>query len=415
MRKILVIGGGAAGMFAAVNAAESGHEVHIYEHNEKLGKKLYITGKGRCNVTNACDSPEDLFRNTVTNPRFLYSAFYTFDNHDMMTYLTSVGLQLKVERGQRVFPVSDKSSDVIQALASDLKRKGVHIHLNQNVSHLLTENGKISGICLADGRTIEGNAVILATGGISYASTGSTGDGHRMAEEVGHTITELRPSLVPLNIQETWCRELQGLSLKNISFSLKQGKKVFYKDFGEMMFTHFGITGPVVLSGSTGIAGYLKKGDVLAVIDLKPSISAEQLDARLLRDFDKHINKQIRNALSELLPSSLIPVIIELADIDPYKIVHDLTREERSRLVYQIKNLTMTVTGTRGLNEAIITQGGIKVKEIEPATMASKLIPGLYFAGEIIDLDAVTGGFNLQIAWSTAYMAGRAAADYCSI
>jgi predicted Rossmann fold flavoprotein len=389
--------------------------VHIYEHNEKLGKKLYITGKGRCNVTNACDSPEDLFRNTVTNPRFLYSAFYTFDNHDMMTYLTSVGLQLKVERGQRVFPVSDKSSDVIQALASDLKRKGVHIHLNQNVSHLLTENGKISGICLADGRTIEGDAVILATGGISYASTGSTGDGHRMAEEVGHTITELRPSLVPLNIQETWCRELQGLSLKNISFSLKQGKKVFYKDFGEMMFTHFGITGPVVLSGSTGIAGYLKKGDVLAVIDLKPSISAEQLDARLLRDFDKHINKQIRNALSELLPSSLIPVIIELADIDPYKIVHDLTREERSRLVYQIKNLTMTVTGTRGLNEAIITQGGIKVKEIEPATMASKLIPGLYFAGEIIDLDAVTGGFNLQIAWSTAYMAGRAAADYCSI
>jgi predicted Rossmann fold flavoprotein len=255
----------------------------------------------------------------------------------------------------------------------------------------------------------------VATGGFSYRTTGSTGDGYRFAREAGHTVTELSPSLVPMETAEGWAQQLQGLSLRNVEVTIADGKKELYRSFGEMMFTHFGITGPVVLSGSTGIAGYLKKGDVLAVIDLKPSISAEQLDARLLRDFDKHINKQIRNALSELLPSSLIPVIIELADIDPYKIVHDLTREERSRLVYQIKNLTMTVTGTRGLNEAIITQGGIKVKEIEPATMASKLIPGLYFAGEIIDLDAVTGGFNLQIAWSTAYMAGRAAADYCSI
>lgn len=411
MRKILVIGGGAAGMFAAICAANENNEVHIFEHNEKLGKKLYITGKGRCNVTNGCEDVEDLFRHVVTNHRFLYSAFYTFNNQNMMDYLNSLGLQLKVERGQRVFPVSDKSSDVIQALSKALKMKHVHVHLKMHVDALLAENGRVTGIRLSDGGTVSADAVILATGGVSYASTGSTGDGHQMAEHVGHQVTELRPSLVPMVVEEEWCRNLQGLSLKNVSFSLKQGKKVFYKDFGEMMFTHFGITGPLVLSGSTCIAGYLKKGEVKAIIDLKPSLSEEQLDARLLRDFDKNINRQLRNSLSELLPSSLIPVIIELAGIDPYQVVHDITKEQRQQMVQVIKHLTMTVSGVRGFNEAIITQGGIRVKEVDPATMASKLVEGLYFAGEILDLDAMTGGYNLQIAWSTAYMAGKAAAE----
>ncbi len=411
MRKIVVIGGGAAGMFAAIWASEGGAEVHIYEHNEKLGKKLYITGKGRCNVTNGCEDVDELFRSIISNPRFLYSAFYTFSNQDMMRYLTGLGLPLKTERGQRVFPASDKSSDVIRALTDALKKNKVHIHLNQEVTELLMEDGHIEGICLANGEQIGADAVILATGGMSYASTGSTGDGYRMAEAAGHHVTPLNPSLVPMNIKEEWCRQLQGLSLKNISFSLQQGKKAFFKDFGEMMFTHFGITGPVVLSGSTCIAPRLKKGPVAAVIDLKPSLTEEQLDARILRDFDKNINRQIRNSLSELLPASLIPVVIDLAGIDPYRIVHDITKQQRQQLVSVIKHLTMTVTGVRGFNEAIITQGGIRVKEIHPGTMASKLVQGLYFAGEVMDLDAVTGGYNLQIAWSTAYMAGRAAAE----
>lgn len=410
MRKILVIGGGAAGMFAAVNAADEYNEVHIFEHNEKLGKKLYITGKGRCNVTNACEDVEELFGHVVTNHRFLYSAFYTFNNQDMMRYLNSLGLQLKVERGQRVFPVSDKSSDVIHALTKALKMKQVHIHLKTQVDGLVTEDGRVTGVRLSGGEIVDADAVILATGGVSYASTGSTGDGHRMAEEAGHQVTELRPSLVPMVIEEEWCRSLQGLSLKNITFSLKQGKKVFYKEFGEMMFTHFGITGPVVLSGSTVLAGHLKKGPVTALIDLKPSLSEEQLDARLLRDFNKNINRQLRNALGELLPSSMIPVIIGLAGLDPFKVVRDITREQRLQLIQVMKHLTMTVTGVRGFNEAIITQGGIRVKEVDPSTMASKLVKGLYFAGEILDLDAMTGGYNLQIAWSTAYMAGKAAA-----
>lgn len=411
MRKIVVIGGGAAGMFAAIWASDGGAEVHIYEHNEKLGKKLYITGKGRCNVTNSCEDVEELFRNIISNPRFLYSAFYTFSNQDMMRYLSGLGLSLKTERGQRVFPASDKSSDVIRVLTDALKKNKVRVHLNQDVTSLLIEDGQIKGICLADGEQVDADAVIVATGGMSYASTGSTGDGYRMAEAAGHRVMPLRPSLVPMNIEEEWCRQLQGLSLRNISFSLQQGKKAFFKDFGEMMFTHFGITGPVVLSGSTCIAPRLKKGPVSAVIDLKPSLSEEQLDARILRDFDKSINKQLRNSLSELLPASLIPVVIDLAGIDPYRIVHDITKQQRQQLVHILKHLTMTVTGVRGFNEAIITQGGICVKEIHPGTMASKIVQGLYFAGEVLDLDAVTGGFNLQIAWSTAYMAGRAAAE----
>lgn len=411
MRKIVVIGGGAAGMFAAIWAADGGASVHIYEHNEKLGKKLYIIGKGRCNVTNGCEDVEELLGHVVSNPRFLYSAFYSFSNQDMIRYLDKLGLPLKTERGQRVFPASDKSSDVIRTLTQVLNEKGVSVHLKREVTELLIEDGQVRGICLADGEKVPADAVIVATGGMSYAATGSTGDGYRMAKAAGHQVTPLTPSLVPMNIEEEWCRRLQGLSLRNISFSLQQGKKTFYRDFGEMMFTHFGITGPVVLSGSTCIASKLKKGTVTAVVDLKPSLSEEQLDVRLLRDFEKNINKQLRNSLSELLPASLIPVIIELAGIDPFRIVHDITRQQRQQLVHVLKHLTMTVTGVRGFNEAIITQGGIRVKEIYPGTMASKLVRGLYFAGEVLDLDAVTGGYNLQIAWSTAYVAGRAAVE----
>lgn len=411
MAKILVVGGGAAGMFAAIQAADGRHEVHLYERNEKLGKKLYITGKGRCNVTNGCEDVATLLEHVVTNSRFLYSAFYTFSNLDMMKYLTDHGLPLKTERGQRVFPVSDRSSDVIRILSQELKRKGVHIHLNQAVEGLVTADDCVKGLRLADGGMAEGDAVILATGGVSYSSTGSTGDGHRMAKEAGHGVTDLRPSLVPMNIAEPWCHSLQGLSLRNIAFSLCQGKKAFYRDFGEMMFTHFGITGPVVLSGSSCLASRLAKGPVTTVIDLKPSLSEEQLDARLRRDFEKYINRQLRNALSDLLPSSLIPVVIEVAGIDPYKPVHDITRGDRRQLIQTLKHLTMTVTGVRGFNEAIITQGGVRVQEVDPGTMASKRLKGLYFAGELLDLDAVTGGYNLQIAWSTAYMAGKGAAD----
>lgn len=411
MRKILIIGGGAAGMFAAISAAGEHTEVHIYEHNEKLGKKLFITGKGRCNITNGCEDVEELLSHVVTNARFLYSAFYTFSNQDMMQFLSEQGLELKTERGQRVFPVSDKSSDVIRTLERVLKDRHVHVHLKKEVRDLLIENNEIKGILMSDGQKIEADAVILATGGVSYRSTGSTGDGYRMAENAGHHVTPQVPSLVPMTVAEEWCTELQGLSLKNITFSLKCGKKEFYQEFGEMMFTHFGITGPVVLSGSTRLASYIKKGTVTAEINLKPSLTEEQLDARLLRDFDKNINKQIRNALSELLPASLIPVIIRVAGIDPYMVVHDITRQQRQQLIHAMRHLTMTVTGVRGFNEAIITQGGIRVREVDPGTMESKLVKGLYFAGEVLDLDAVTGGYNLQIAWSTAYLAGKSAAE----
>ena len=354
---------------------------------------------------------EELLSHVVTNARFLYSAFYTFSNQDMMQFLTEQGLELKTERGQRVFPVSDKSSDVIRTLERVLKDRHVQVHLKQQVCDLWIEDNEIRGIFLSGGEKVEADVVILAAGGVSYPSTGSTGDGYRMAEHAGHHVTPRVPSLVPMVVDDAWCTELQGLSLKNINFSLRCGKKEFYREFGEMMFTHFGITGPVVLSGSTRIAPYLKKGTVTAEIDMKPSLTEEQLDARLLRDFDKHMNKQIRNALSELLPSSLIPVIIRLSEIDPYMIVHDVTKQQRQKLIHTMRHLTMTVTGVRGFNEAIITQGGIRVKEVDPSTMASKLVKGLYFAGEILDLDAVTGGYNLQIAWSTAYLAGRSAAE----
>ncbi len=362
-------------------------------------------------MTNGCEDIETLFANVMTNPKFLYSAFSAFDNRRMMTYLESNGLKLKVERGQRVFPESDKSSDVIRVLVDGLRRAGVFVHLNQGVEDILTEDGQVTGVRLVGGKIVSADAVILATGGMSYPSTGSTGDGYRMAETLEHRIVLPTPSLVPMHADEEWVRQLQGLSLRNIGFSLMQGKRCIYKDFGEMMFTHFGITGPVVLSGSTGLSAYLKKGSVTAQIDLKPALSEEQLDARIRRDFEKYINKQIRNAMVDLLPARLIPVVLAEAGIDEVLPVHDLTKAQRMKLIGVCKHLSMTISGVRGWNEAIITKGGVSVKDVYPSTMGSRKVKGLYFAGEVLDLDAQTGGYNLQIAWSTAYVAGISAAQ----
>lgn len=406
MGKIIVIGGGAAGMMAAAAAAEQGVKVIVYEKNEKLGKKLFITGKGRCNLTNHCDM-ETLFGNVVTNGKFLYSAFYGFDNQAAMDWFEKAGCRLKTERGGRVFPVSDHSSDVIGALSGQLKRGKADIRLRQQVKSLLVQEGRIKGVKLSDGKTEYGDCVILATGGLSYPLTGSDGDGYRMAEENGHTIKETSPSLVPFIVREKWCRDLQGLSLKNVKMSLgPEGKKAFYEGFGEMLFTHFGVSGPLVLSASSYYAKCKDKRQVTVTVDLKPALTAEQLDKRILRDFEQNLNKQFKNVIGGLYPAKLIPVMIELSGIDGDKKIHEITRQERGRLAGITKGLTMQVTGLRNYNEAIITQGGVTVKEVNPSTMESKLVKGLYFAGELLDLDAVTGGFNLQIAWSTGHLAG---------
>ena len=372
-----------------------------------MGTKLFITGKGRCNLTNACDM-EELFDAVCTNGKFLYSAFYGFTNQDTMCFFEECGLKIKVERGNRVFPVSDHSSDVIGALQRKLKSLGVKVHLNTGVEEVLAEDGHVLGIRTADGNTVRADAVIIATGGFSYQSTGSTGDGYRFARELGHRVTELSPSLVPLNVKEDTARSLQGLSLRNVRAGIYDGKKCLYEDFGEMMFTHFGVTGPLILTASSRIQKQLKKKELRLVIDLKPALSEEQLDHRLLRDFDEAKNKQFRNALGGLFPAKLIPVMIEKSGILPEKKVNEISREERRRFLYQIKNFELTVTGLRDYNEAIVTKGGVHVKEINPSTMESRRVSGIYFAGEVLDLDAVTGGFNLQIAWSTAYAAGAA-------
>ena len=410
MRKIIVAGGGAAGMMAAAAAAEAGAKVVLYEKNEKLGKKLFITGKGRCNLTNACDM-DQLFENVVTNPRFLYSAFYGYDNRAVMDFFEKAGCPLKTERGGRVFPVSDHSSDVISALAEQLKKRNVDIKLNQAVKGLAVKDGHIKGVRLADGGIREADAVIVATGGLSYPLTGSTGDGYRMAAAAGHTLTETAPSLAPLVIEEKWCRELQGLSLKNVNVALAQkGKKPFYEGFGEMLFTHFGVSGPLVLSASSYYVKQKKRENIMLSLDLKPVLTEEQLDRRLLKDFVENKNKQFKNSLGALFPSKLIPIMVKLSGIDGEKKIHEVTKEERQHFVRLIKHMEMTVTGTRDYNEAIITRGGISVKEVNPSTMESKCSAGLYFAGEVLDLDALTGGFNLQIAWSTGHLAGISAA-----
>ena len=418
MSNVIVIGGGPAGMIAALAAADKGHRVTLLEKNEKLGKKLFITGKGRCNVTNAADM-EVLFANVCTNEKFLYSAFYQFDNNAIMDLLEKAGCPLKIERGDRVFPVSDHSSDVIAAFQRELKKRGVNVMLNTEVKSLLLEDmnvmskcekaviQRITGVELSNGKRLSADACILCTGGVSYPSTGSTGDGHKFAENTGHKMVECKPALVPLETAEKWCGDLMGLSLRNVSVRMCQGKKELYEGFGEMLFTHFGVSGPLILSASSFYSKQKKdKGEVMLYIDLKPALDMEQLDKRLLRDFDENKNKQFKNALNGLFPTKLIPVMISLSGIDPDKKIHEVTKEERRSFANLIKNLPVTVTGTRSFAEAIITQGGVSVKDVNPSTMESKKVKGLYMAGELLDLDAMTGGFNLQIAWSTGYLAG---------
>ncbi len=392
-------------MFAALAAAEKGHSVILIEKNEKLGKKLYITGKGRCNLTNAGDM-DTLFSNVITNRKFLYSAFYAYDNFRVIDFFENHGVKTKTERGNRVFPVSDHASDIIHALSRALEQAGVKVRLYTRAESILTEEGHCTGICLSGGTVEDADAVILATGGFSYQSTGSTGDGYRFAEECGHNITEIEPSLVPFTTKEAYILQLQGLSLKNVRVTIKQGKKTLFEEFGEMLFTHFGVSGPLILSASSIVGKKLKKQELFMSIDLKPALSAEQLDRRLLRDFEENRNRQFKNAVQGLLPSKLLPVLIELSGISPEKKVNELTREERSRLTALLKAFPVTLVGMRGFHEAIITRGGVSVKEVNPSTMESKLVSDLYFAGEVLDLDAMTGGFNLQIAWSTGYLAG---------
>ena len=405
MSNVIVVGGGAAGMMAAVFAARNGQNVQLLEKNEKLGKKLFITGKGRCNITNAADI-EDLFTAVISNPKFLYSGFYSFTNQQVIDFFEELGVKTKIERGERVFPVSDHSSDVIAAFSRELKLLGVSVSLHTEVRELLCEQDKVCGVLLTNGKKMKADAVIVATGGISYPSTGSTGDGYRFAKETGHRVTELLPSLVPMEVRQWYAKELQGLSLRNIEIHITDGKKKLYEEFGEMLFTHYGVTGPVILSASSVVGKTLRKKELTLHIDLKPALSEEQLDKRILREFDANHNKQYKNSIDSLFPAKLKPVMIELSEIEPEKKVNEITKEERQRLVHLIKDFTMTLTGLRGYNEAIITKGGVSVKEIDPGTMESKKMKGLYFAGEVLDLDAVTGGYNLQIAWSTGYLAG---------
>lgn len=405
MSKVLVIGGGAAGMFAAIFAARNGNEVHVLEKNEKLGKKVFITGKGRCNITNASDM-DTLFDSVVSNSKFLYSSFYGYTNQDVMNFFEELGLKIKVERGERVFPESDHSSDVISALSKEMRRLGVEVSLYTEVKKILTNEDGVTGVLLSDGKKIDGDVCIVATGGFSYQTTGSTGDGYRFAKENGHQVTEILPALVPLTVKETYGKELQGLSLRNVEASIYDGKKELYREFGEMLFTHYGVSGPLMLSASSYLTKILRKKELRLVIDLKPALTMEQLDARVLRDFEENKNKQFKNAIGKLFPAKLIPVMLELSGIDPEKKVNEISKEERQGFVHLIKHFEMTIIGTRDFNEAIITQGGVKTKEINPSTMESKIIPRLYFVGEVLDLDALTGGFNLQIAWSTGYAAG---------
>ena len=405
MNKILVVGGGAAGMMAAVTAARNGKKVRLIEKNEKLGKKLFITGKGRCNITNAADI-EDLFSAVVSNPKFLYSSFYSMTNDQVIDFFEELGVKTKVERGGRVFPESDHSSDVIRALEQEMKRLGAEVRLRAEAEEILAEDGRVTGVRLSSGKELHADAVIIATGGISYPSTGSTGDGYRFARECGHKVTDLSPALVPLEVKEWYARELMGLSLRNVEIRITDGKKKLYEEFGEMLFTHYGVTGPVILSASSIVGKKLREHPLTLHIDLKPALTEEQLDKRMLREFEANHNRQFKNAVDSLFPSKLKPVIVELSGIQEDKKVNEVTKEERLHFVRLIKDFSMTLTGMRGYNEAIITKGGVSVKEIDPGTMESKLVNGLYFAGEVLDLDAVTGGYNLQIAWSTGYLAG---------
>ena len=406
-KKIVVVGGGAAGMMAAIFAAEQGAEVTLLEPNERLGKKLNITGKGRCNVTNNADI-ETLMANTPKNGKFLYSAFSKFDGRDAMAFFEKIGVPLKTERGNRVFPVSDRAFDVSGALERKLKALKVALVRDRAVSLGITE-GTVSEV-VGEKRSYPADAIILATGGVSYPATGSTGEGHRMATEVGHTVTALQGSLVPLKEQGNLCARMQGLSLRNVSLTVFENDKKIYTDFGEMLFTHFGVSGPLVLSASSHMRKFDKKKYRLE-IDLKPALDEPTLDKRILSDFEKHSNSDFCNALNDLLPQKLIPVLVELTGIPEHQKVHDITKEQRRELLRLLKHFPVEVAGLRPVTDAIITSGGVKVSEINPTTMESKVVKGLYFAGELIDVDAYTGGFNLQIAWATGRAAGIAAAQ----
>ncbi len=411
MSRVLIIGGGASGMYAAIEAAKNGHQVELFEQNEKLGKKLYLTGKGRCNLTNACDM-DLMFSSVMHNQKFLYSSFHNCTNQDVMEFFQEAGMPTKIERGGRVFPVSDHSSDVIRALSKQLENSGVQIHLQTKVLEILTRDGAFYGLRLnTDGEREEpvarGDACVIATGGLSYPSTGSTGDGYRFARSLGHHITECLPSLVPMKAGESWIPRLEGLSLRNVEVRILDGEQCLYHDFGEMLFTHDGVSGPLMLSASSCVGEQLVRRPLMLGIDLKPALTEEQLDKRILRDFTENQNKQFKNMLGKLLPAKLIPVVIELSGILPEKKGNSITHEERKNLVRLLKHFTVTLTGLGGFDEAVITKGGVETKEIDPGTMESKRVRGVYFAGEVLDVDALTGGFNLQIAWSTGYTAGK--------
>lgn len=410
--KIVIIGGGPAGMMAAITAAKAGADVVLLEKNEKTGKKLFITGKGRCNVTNACDT-ENLFANVMEHSKFLYSAVYGYDNQVVMQFFEDAGCHLKTERGQRVFPESDHSSDILRALDREMQKAGVKVRLNSEVEEVLIDNEKkqILGVKLHNREKIMADRLIIATGGISYVLTGSTGDGYRFAREAGHSVTKLSPALVPFNIEEDWCKQLQGLSLRNVEATIQVEGRNIYSDFGEMLFTHYGVSGPLMLSGSSYYVHKAGNRPAKLYIDLKPALTQEQLDKRILREFDANRNKQFKNAIATLFPAKMQNIMPMLAQIDPEKKVNEITKDERERFLYTIKHLELTITGVRDYNEAIITKGGVKLSEVNPSTMESKIIKGLYFAGEVLDLDALTGGYNLQIAWSTGHLAGESAAE----
>jgi len=412
MAELIIIGAGAAGMMAAITAAENGHSVTVLEKNEKPGKKLFITGKGRCNLANDCDQ-DTFFASVKRNPRFLYSAYDRFNAQDSLQFFRKLGLAVKTERGNRVFPVSDKSSDVIRVLEQRMRELGVTVCYRTTASRILVQNGNVVGVQTEAGKVYKADACIVATGGLSYPSTGSTGDGYRFAEEAGHTVTSLSPSLVAIILKEKNVRQLEGLSLKNVNLSVttvveKKGKMVgkqLYNGFGEMLFTAEGISGPLCLSASSELASGFSDG-TMAEIDLKPALSMEQLEQRVLHDFKENINRQFRNSLGALLPSRMAEYIVEASGIDPYVQVNQVTQQERRRLCELIKHLRFHVEKLGGYREAVITRGGVNVKEINPMTMESRLVSGLYFAGEVLDLDALTGGFNLQIAWTTGHAAG---------
>ncbi|RBP45596.1 NAD(P)/FAD-dependent oxidoreductase [Garciella nitratireducens] len=402
-QRVLVIGGGAAGMMSAGIAAQRGLDVHLFEKNDKLGKKIFISGKGRCNFTNASDITT-IMENIIRNPYFLYSALYRFTNNDLIEFFNKLGVRSKIERGNRVFPKSDKSNDIVQALYKFLMYNGVTIHFNQKVDRVLVKNNKVEGIQLNSGEKVKGERIIIATGGLSYPKTGSTGDGFKMAKELGHHIIKPLPSLVPIVIHEKWVKDLQGLSLKNIEMTLWEKNKKIKSEFGEMIFTHYGISGPIILSLSAHMSPPYSK--YLLSLNLKPALTQDQLDLRLQKDFKKYIRKQFKNSLEDLLPKKIIPIIIKLSGIDGNKFVHQITKKEREKLVHLLQNINLSVTNLRPISTAIVTAGGIDTREINPSTMESKLIKNLFFAGEVIDIDGLTGGFNLQIAFSTGYLAG---------